>query len=357
MALPITVLPARVRKEYQPGTAFCTVYDYKELRKQAKPYNIVLPYWAVWGTSSQARYHGDYYGGSPPADVIADHGFDQTNIVPQLKTLSFERLKGRAYESASVGLNIVEVEQSVSMIAKTAGTLLKAARQIKKGNFVSAARTLRQKFVPKNVKRHKSFASNWLEYHFGWTPLLGDIHDAMEVLRQPVHAAQKSRGKATHVDGYRNIIDTPYSSGFYRENWTTSVLQCIYVNGVADEAAFSLEQLGLNNPLALAWEAVPYSFVVDWFANVGNILQNHTAFSGLELGNSFTSVKHIISGSFAIAPKYADDPYRENSGSWSGGVSIRISGASDGGFQFKNLKPPSKERALTAISLLLQHLR
>jgi len=43
----------------------------------------------------------------------------------------------------------------------------------------------------------------------------------------------------------------------------------------------SLKQFGLANPLSIAWELVPWSFVVDWVLPVGEFLDACTATFGL----------------------------------------------------------------------------
>lgn len=42
-----------------------------------------------------------------------------------------------------------------------------------------------------------------------------------------------------------------------------------------------LNKLGLLNPASIAWELVPYSFVLDWFANINTVLSQFTDFAGL----------------------------------------------------------------------------
>jgi hypothetical protein len=42
-----------------------------------------------------------------------------------------------------------------------------------------------------------------------------------------------------------------------------------------------LQQLGLTNPALVAWELVPFSFVFDWFIQVGDWLTGLTALQGV----------------------------------------------------------------------------
>ena len=46
-----------------------------------------------------------------------------------------------------------------------------------------------------------------------------------------------------------------------------------------------LERAGLLNPLAVAWDLVPWSFVVNMFVNTGQLVQQVTDFAGLEFSD------------------------------------------------------------------------
>jgi hypothetical protein len=54
---------------------------------------------------------------------------------------------------------------------------------------------------------------------------------------------------------------------------------------VADKA------LGLNAPLASAWELVPFSWVVDYVVNIGDFLRLSNATSGLAFSHGYVSTK------------------------------------------------------------------
>jgi hypothetical protein len=50
---------------------------------------------------------------------------------------------------------------------------------------------------------------------------------------------------------------------------------------------YLLSQLGLANPAAVAWELVPFSFVVDWFTDAGTFINSFTDFLGCSVTNSY----------------------------------------------------------------------
>jgi hypothetical protein len=43
-----------------------------------------------------------------------------------------------------------------------------------------------------------------------------------------------------------------------------------------------LKQIGFNNPISLAWEVLPYSFVLDWFLPIGDFLDGLNRWKGLQ---------------------------------------------------------------------------
>jgi hypothetical protein len=52
-----------------------------------------------------------------------------------------------------------------------------------------------------------------------------------------------------------------------------------------------VDAFGLSNPLTVAWEIIPFSFVVDWFLPIGDALKGLTAFSGLEFHDGWITRK------------------------------------------------------------------
>ena len=57
----------------------------------------------------------------------------------------------------------------------------------------------------------------------------------------------------------------------------------------------AISYYGLDNPTLAVWEAMPYSFVVDWFLPVGDYLSSLSAFNGIEVINPSISVSYTCS--------------------------------------------------------------
>jgi len=193
-------------------------------------------------------------------------------------------LSGLKDQVVNLGVAVAEGRKSLDMIAKTAKRLAEAGFAVKKANFAGAAAALGVPFTRSARKRTRtsnSVASNWLELQYGWLPLLSDIHGAAEFVAKTMNYHPRSRYsssasktesfKETNVARLRTVTDS----------WSTehTVRYVIYFS--EQGGGNPPTALGLTNPLAVAWELVPFSFIVDWFLPVGTFLNNLDATNGL----------------------------------------------------------------------------
>lgn len=200
-----------------------------------------------------------------------------------------------------------EREQAVRMFGETAERLAKAFKALRKGNVVAAAEhlglpvgTRRQR--QRILRRHKSrgrtaaetAASRWLELQYGWKPLLADVVGAAEAAAKALNAITyyEAKGRSSRKLGpsqpYRreHAVDASFggiSDGIVTVEGRHEVYY--HLRFVPDTSMRAAVELGLTNPLELAWELLPYSFVADWFADVGQSLSALDATVGL----TFTS--------------------------------------------------------------------
>lgn len=182
-----------------------------------------------------------------------------------------------------------ERRQTAELFASTANRIASAVRSLKKANLKgfmqslslsgtearSVAATWRQ---VERTPASKRIANHWLEYVFGWVPLLDDVKGAAELLAA---RAVSDVPKGSITGQGRALMTYASNNGTIAQNllYRTKVRYVCHVD-LEDEAKMLLSQTGISNPLLLAWELVPYSFVVDWFLPVGNYLESLTAFDG-----------------------------------------------------------------------------
>jgi len=204
--------------------------------------------------------------------------------------------KADASAKAMLIVDLHERKQTAEMLGKTFKTLFDAVRNVKKGNFADAAKILKLHFVPRGCSVKKSLASNWLEFRYGWVPLTHTVFDCVEVLTRPYFPGW-ARGNATGTD-----IGSDYDGNWnpamehcYTRRWAFDIKCTIKAMVVGiDHSLVQAHQLGLTNPLTIVWEVIPFSFVVDWFVNVGDILQSLDDSVGITFGQG--SVTWTLSG-------------------------------------------------------------
>jgi hypothetical protein len=62
---------------------------------------------------------------------------------------------------------------------------------------------------------------------------------------------------------------------------------------ISDPTMKTVTQFGISNPLLLAWELIPYSFVIDWMFPVGNFLSSLDALNGTSDLRVITSLSEV----------------------------------------------------------------
>lgn len=189
-------------------------------------------------------------------------------------------------QKVNLGENIATMKDTIHLVSSTAITLAKAIYFARKGKWGNVMKAFG--LNGRALGSGKALAERWLEYQFAWHPLMQDIHAGIELIKG-------SSQKAFLFSAIRRVkesqTDIQPSSGWVTGVKGRSDISCqikVYA-AVDDQKIYQLNQIGLLNPLEVAWELVPYSFVIDWFLPVGNFLQALNAVAGLNfVGGSIT---------------------------------------------------------------------
>jgi hypothetical protein len=125
----------------------------------------------------------------------------------------------------------------------------------------------------------------WLEYVFGWRPLVQDLDGIVK------HAAYLSAGveqpptmmvSHTGHDETSDVSDfVGVSDGAYyqtrRKNETSRKTTVKYLGRVSASDFSKITPIslgvGLRDFIPTVWELIPYSFLVDYFINIGDIVE------------------------------------------------------------------------------------
>jgi len=334
----------------------------RQWNTQQKPYKHSLGY-----SYDKSAISGSYSDGTGTsyADVnrLNTGYLGQHDLSIDCNNKCYSKLVEKMGQASQNANNLIEARQALGMIESRAMQIFRFASSLRKGHFGDAAAALSSPNNPKPGFKHKSkdFAGQFLEGHFGWVPLAQDIHNSLQTMSNPNFDAQKATAHASLVD-LKSIRDESFSGGFYSLRSATQVNSYSVGMGlrfrINNPNAYLANQLGLINPASIVWEAVPYSFAVDWFANVGQILGSMSDFVGIETLDAYTtlSIENKLGESYVTDQHL--NPIFDGQGSWTGSRIHIIRDASIVGpkLSLKPFKGFSLTRGITAISLLLQKL-
>lgn len=138
----------------------------------------------------------------------------------------------------------------------------------------------------------KDLSSMWLEHSFGWTPLVHDIEDAVNAYERARDRRLGSNQRA--VSGYGSEMkETPGKNLFddFRNHPPAVIISDSWYKGVeraevkyrgmvkVDNTAIPIQNaklFGLTPAefIPTAWELLPWSFLIDYFTNIGDVLEN-----------------------------------------------------------------------------------
>lgn len=140
----------------------------------------------------------------------------------------------------------------------------------------------------------KSLATGVLQLQYGWKPLLSDVFGSAELIAQKqlreVRNFSKSAG--TRTDKIRStVVNAPAGRKDEYQYDTTVSYRMGVLFASSSDTMHTLAQVGISNPALVAWELVPWSFVVDWFIPIGNYISASDATNGLTFIQGYTSHK------------------------------------------------------------------
>lgn len=206
--------------------------------------------------------------------------------------------------SLNLAQTIAESREAYGTIWTNLYRLGTFALALKRGHIKKAASVLdiqisrRGRARLRQQTQTERLANGWLEFQYGIMPIIGDVNGAIEHLDTSFHkgATRTSRGGLTKgmMDA---LVDLNDVANWSSQNSTIEVPPRVTLRGEIDNPELRrAQELGLLNPLALAWELVPFSFILDWFMTIGAWFDSLTHGAGLSVvWGCTTSYSSIVS--------------------------------------------------------------
>ncbi len=171
-------------------------------------------------------------------------------------------------------------------------------------------------------RRPASVGGEYLNYHFGWLPIVNDVQDIIRltkdyekivaqfrrdngrVVRRRITLVEEEETQTQSIG--RSVLSQSYlqTDNLQRVTTRRTKVWGSYAYKLAyplelDNALASIHEFnrvfGVIPTAELVWDMIPFSFVVDWFANVGDVLRNvSTLGSNLQLHYGYVMAQEDV---------------------------------------------------------------
>lgn len=252
-------------------------------------------------------------------DASPGAGIPYLPITQQMRNHAINKANSKIGDQKSVTVNwanfVGESYDTRRMMADRINRLIKTVRYLRKAKYEKAYYELFgyegvgyydpnwKSWKYKGKRDRRKAGDLWLEWTYGWDLLAQDVYDAVADMRKkPSPLILSARGHAE--DQVTELVNTsataqvtnlasvnvPYILKAKKYSKFSISVRYEVLNTILSD----LNGAGIINPAELAWELTPFSFVADWFVNVGAWLRNASIGTGLKfLYGTETTVQRI----------------------------------------------------------------
>lgn len=203
-------------------------------------------------------------------------------------------------QSAKMGEFIGEFRETVEMLRNPVMSLYKGV-----SDFASFSRTARNQLKSQGAspRRYAKLVSNaWLAYSFGWKPLIQTVYAAYDAIMHFTDSPKFHRfiGQASDYSsvGKTYLGEVSASPLIMKVYYTQHIDYMLAYIGAAKAVAKTVTEAKLGiwplDFVATAWELVPFSFLVDYFTTIGDVLNSSAAFDRNQLAYCNRREKAIV---------------------------------------------------------------
>jgi hypothetical protein len=221
-------------------------------------------------------------------------------VVGAARTIALKRLYNRIDDAVGrfqAGVALGEMRETKRLLGSRAALLGESVSDSLK-RLSKEARYLRYVRRLPGARIAARVSDLWLEYSFGWRPLIGDVNSLHNSFVKQFDTSRiRVSSSATESKSTPTVRQT---SGYdYTETITERTVQYLsthrFVYGLRQPSS-ALTKWGTSpmDGLSVAWELIPWSFLIDYFVDIGTFIRSFQ-YSNLQViyGSEATTNKSI----------------------------------------------------------------
>jgi hypothetical protein len=270
--------------EYEPGTTYLKAIDTSGQTQIWQGYCAPSSIWSPTDGLLLAAPSGDF--------SVDSFG------VPTLSAKSMARINTGLLVKAgdrkvNIGNFLAESKETLKMLATAVQRFARIYRSARNGRWSDVLRLLgtpKLNYLRGVSHKGKTVSEIWLEFIYGWKPLLADIYDLFNTLQKGLNIKPQMLSVRRRIST-SDVIDEKGISTFHRYCRTNGTLYGKMWYKISSSDITFWNRLGLINPAEPLWEALPFSFIVDWFVPVSSYLEALSARVGLDFVDGYYGCK------------------------------------------------------------------
>jgi len=239
--------------------------------------NIRLAY------SGSGKYPGDSHTQYSGGGLDGDPGVYLTRPpAPSLEDISKVDNKARTRMASQVagiqhsfqgGVFLGELGEAIQQIRHPLKSLTEGLSSYLKH---ASSRASKQRTIP---RRNKAVADTWLEFQYGWLPLIQDIKDGAKALANLAYRPPRRRAYANAAEpissssseGSVTIGGSTFTYLIKNEVKLSAIYRAVVSLPSDRQTAIDDFGVGFRSFVPTVWNLIPYSFIADYFTNIGDI--------------------------------------------------------------------------------------
>lgn len=180
---------------------------------------------------------------------------------------------------ANVSFNEAQVLQQLGEFRETISSLVSIFRRAMK--IFRDVKKFRLKELTKEISP-RELANRYMEARYALRPLMYDVKGTVKALngehkcspRQTFRGYKRSVASLSLSD--QRLYTSGGTAGYYingsQRSERTLEVRAGILTSIDSQLLMNMNNWGIDEPFQTIWELIPFSFVVDWFCNVGDVI-------------------------------------------------------------------------------------